>query len=86
MCYVAYLIYLSNSGAWHKPYQDNHRFKDLQDFGLITGNTAANVLIGGAGADILIGGVGNDKLSLGLNDNVIDNVNYVFGDGLDTVT
>jgi len=61
----------------------------------ITGNTAANVLIGGAGndilnggagADILIGGVGNDNLSLGLNDNAIDNVNYVLGDGVDTVT
>ena len=61
----------------------------------ITGNTAANVLIGGAGndilnggagADTLIGGVGNDNLSLGLNDNAIDNVNYVLGDGVDTVT
>ena len=61
----------------------------------ITGNTAANVLIGGAGndilnggagADILIGGVGNDNLSLGLNDNAIDNVNYVLGGGVDTVT
>jgi Ca2+-binding RTX toxin-like protein len=61
----------------------------------ITGNAANNILIGGAGvdtltgnagADTLIGGVGNDNLSLGLNDNAIDNVNYVLGDGVDTVT
>ena len=52
----------------------------------ITGNTVANTLNGGAGADTLIGGVGNDNLSLGLNDNAIDNVNYVLGDGVDTVT
>jgi Ca2+-binding RTX toxin-like protein len=61
---------------------------------IITGNTAANILTGGlgndtltgnAGADTLIGGGGNDSLYLGLNDNVVDNVNYVFGDGTDTV-
>ena len=52
----------------------------------ITGNTVANTLNGGAGADTLIGGVGNDNLSLGLNDNAIDNVNYVLGGGVDTVT
>ncbi|MCX5983875.1 MAG: DUF4347 domain-containing protein [Nostocales cyanobacterium LacPavin_0920_SED1_MAG_38_18] len=60
----------------------------------ITGNTAANVLTGGlgndtltgnAGADTLIGGLGNDSLYLGLNDNVVDNVNYVLGDATDTV-
>ncbi|MDB9535207.1 DUF4347 domain-containing protein [Dolichospermum planctonicum CS-1226] len=60
----------------------------------ITGNEAANVLTGGlgndtltgnAGADTLIGGVGSDSLYLGLNDNVVDNVNYVLGDGTDTV-
>jgi hypothetical protein len=61
---------------------------------IITGNAAANILTGGlgndtltgnAGADTLIGGLGNDSLYLGLNDNVVDNVNYVFGDGTDTV-
>ena len=60
----------------------------------ITGNTADNVLTGGlgndtltgnAGADTLIGGLGNDSLYLGLNDNVVDNVNYVLGDATDTV-
>ncbi|MBO1067209.1 MULTISPECIES: DUF4347 domain-containing protein [Nostocales] len=60
----------------------------------ITGNIAANILTGGdgndylnggAGADTLIGGIGNDDLYLGLNDNVVDNVNYAFGDGTDTV-
>ncbi|MDD1458344.1 cadherin domain-containing protein, partial [Dolichospermum sp. ST_sed7] len=60
----------------------------------ITGNTADNVLTGGlgndtltgnAGLDTLIGGKGNDSLYLGLNDNVVDNVNYVLGDGTDTV-
>ena len=60
----------------------------------ITGNTAANILTGGlgndtltgnAGADTLIGGKGNDSLYLGLNDNAVDNVNYVLGDGTDTV-
>ena len=60
----------------------------------ITGNTADNVLTGGlgndtltgnAGSDTLIGGKGNDSLYLGLNDNAVDNVNYVFGDGTDTV-
>ncbi|MDB9537592.1 DUF4347 domain-containing protein [Dolichospermum planctonicum CS-1226] len=60
----------------------------------ITGNAAANILTGGlgndtltgnAGADTLIGGVGNDSLYLGLNDNVVDNVNYTNGDGTDTV-
>jgi Ca2+-binding RTX toxin-like protein len=60
----------------------------------ITGNAAANILTGGlgndtltgnAGSDTLIGGKGNDSLYLGLNDNVVDNVNYVFGDGTDTV-
>jgi hypothetical protein len=61
---------------------------------IITGNAADNVLTGGlgndtltgnAGADTLIGGKGSDSLYLGLNDNVVDNVNYVFGDGTDTV-
>ncbi|MFN6232308.1 MAG: DUF4347 domain-containing protein [Dolichospermum sp.] len=52
---------------------------------IITGNVADNVLTGNAGADTLTGGVGNDSLYLGLNDNVVDNVNYVFGDGTDTV-
>ncbi|MBS3029212.1 MAG: DUF4347 domain-containing protein [Dolichospermum sp. DET50] len=60
----------------------------------ITGNTADNVLTGGlgndtltgnAGSDTLIGGFGNDSLYLGLNDNVVDNVNYVLGDATDTV-
>ena len=60
----------------------------------ITGNTADNVLTGdlgndtltgNAGSDTLIGGKGNDSLYLGLNDNVVDNVNYVLGDGTDTV-
>ena len=60
----------------------------------ITGNIAANILTGGdgndylnggTGADTLIGGIGNDSLYLGLNDNVVDNVNYAFGDGTDTV-
>ncbi|MDB9487705.1 calcium-binding protein, partial [Dolichospermum circinale CS-537/01] len=60
----------------------------------ITGNAAANILTGGlgndtltgnAGADTLIGGGGNDSLYLGLNDNAVDNVNYVLGDGTDTV-
>ena len=60
----------------------------------ITGNAADNILTGGlgndtltgnAGADTLIGGLGNDSLYLGLNDNVVDNVNYVLGDGTDTV-
>ena len=60
----------------------------------ITGNAAANILTGGlgndtltgnAGADTLIGGVGSDSLYLGLNDNVVDNVNYVLGHGTDTV-
>ncbi|MDD1458482.1 hypothetical protein MEN95_26990, partial [Dolichospermum sp. ST_sed7] len=32
-----------------------------------------------------IGGQGNDSLYLGLNDNVVDNVNYVLGDATDTV-
>ncbi|MDD1434821.1 hypothetical protein MEO42_27920, partial [Dolichospermum sp. ST_sed6] len=60
----------------------------------ITGNAAANVLTGGlgndilnggAGADTMIGGLGTDRLYLGLNDNAVDNVNYVLGDGTDTV-
>ncbi|GCL44268.1 DUF4347 domain-containing protein [Dolichospermum planctonicum] len=60
----------------------------------ITGNAAANILTGGlgndtltggAGADTLIGGGGSDSLYLGLNDNAVDNVNYVLGDGTDTV-
>jgi Ca2+-binding RTX toxin-like protein len=60
----------------------------------ITGNTGNNVLTGGlgndtltgnAGLDTLIGGKGNDSLYLGLNDNVVDNVNYVLGDATDTV-
>jgi Ca2+-binding RTX toxin-like protein len=60
----------------------------------ITGNEAANILTGGlgndtltgnAGADTLIGGLGNDSLYLGLNDNVVDNVNYVLGHGTDIV-
>ncbi|MBE9256247.1 cadherin domain-containing protein [Dolichospermum sp. LEGE 00246] len=60
----------------------------------ITGNIAANILTGGdgndylngvTGADTLIGGIGNDSLYLGLNDNVVDNVNYAFGDGTDTI-
>ncbi|MDB9449748.1 DUF4347 domain-containing protein [Dolichospermum circinale] len=61
---------------------------------IITGNTGNNVLTGGlgndtltgnAGSDTLIGGLGNDSLYLGLNDNVVDNVNYVLGDATDTV-
>jgi len=32
-----------------------------------------------------IGGFGNDTLYLGLNDNAVDNVNYVLGDATDTV-
>jgi hypothetical protein len=52
---------------------------------ILIGNIGNNVLNGGAGADTLIGGKGNDSLYLGLNDNVVDDVNYVFGDGTDTV-
>ncbi|MBD2141411.1 DUF4347 domain-containing protein [Anabaena sp. FACHB-1250] len=51
----------------------------------ITGNTGNNVLTGGAGADTLIGGGGSDSLYLGLNDNAVDNVNYVLGHGTDIV-
>jgi RHS repeat-associated protein len=60
----------------------------------IIGNAAANVLTGGlgndtlnggAGADTMIGGLGTDRLYLGLNDNAVDNVNYVLGDATDTV-
>ena len=51
----------------------------------ITGNTGNNILTGNAGADTLTGGVGNDSLYLGLNDNVVDNVNYVLGHGTDIV-
>jgi hypothetical protein len=60
----------------------------------LTGNAAANILTGGlgndtlnagAGADTIIGGLGNDNLYLGLNDNAVDNVNYVLGDATDTV-
>ncbi|MFN7282376.1 MAG: calcium-binding protein, partial [Dolichospermum sp.] len=59
----------------------------------ITGNAADNILTGGlgndtltgnAGADTLIGGLGNDSLYLG-SDTAVDNVNYVLGDGTDTV-
>ncbi|MCW9683189.1 calcium-binding protein, partial [Dolichospermum planctonicum UHCC 0167] len=59
----------------------------------ITGNAADNVLTGGlgndtftggVGADTLIGGVGTDSLYLG-SDTAVDNVNYLFGDGTDTV-
>jgi hypothetical protein len=50
----------------------------------ITGNAADNVLTGNAGADTLIGGFGNDSLYLG-SDTAVDNVNYVLGDGTDTV-
>ena len=52
---------------------------------IITGNTGNNVLTGGAGADTLIGGGGSDSLYLGLNDNAVDNVNYVLGHGTDIV-
>jgi D-arabinose 1-dehydrogenase-like Zn-dependent alcohol dehydrogenase len=61
---------------------------------IITGNAANNQLTGGlgndtltgnAGADTLTGGFGNDSLYLGLNDNAVDNVNYVLGDAKDTV-
>jgi Ca2+-binding RTX toxin-like protein len=52
---------------------------------ILIGNIGNNVLNGGAGADTLIGGKGNDSLYLGLNDNVVDNVNYTNGDGTDTV-
>jgi len=61
---------------------------------VITGNSANNTLNGGAGndtldggagTDTLIGGLGNDSLYLGLNDTAVDNVNYVLGDGTDTV-
>ncbi|MFM6278733.1 MAG: calcium-binding protein, partial [Dolichospermum sp.] len=59
----------------------------------ITGNTGNNVLTGGlgndtlnggTGADTFVGGVGDDKLYLG-SDTTVDNVNYVLGDGRDTV-
>ncbi|MBD2626098.1 peptidylprolyl isomerase [Trichormus variabilis] len=51
----------------------------------LSGGAGNDTLNGGAGADTLIGGVGNDILYLGLNDNAVDNVNYVFGHGADTV-
>jgi Ca2+-binding RTX toxin-like protein len=51
----------------------------------LTGNLGNDTLNGGAGADTLIGGFGNDTLYLGLNDNAVDNVNYVLGDATDTV-
>jgi Ca2+-binding RTX toxin-like protein len=51
----------------------------------LTGGAGNDILNGGFGADILIGGVGNDSLYLGLNDNAVDNVKYIFGDGADTV-
>jgi len=46
---------------------------------------ANNILNGGLGADTLIGGTGNDNLYLGLNDAVVDIVNYASGDGADTI-
>ena len=52
---------------------------------LLTGNLGNDTLNGGAGADTMIGGLGTDRLYLGLNDNAVDNVNYVLGDGTDTV-
>ncbi|MDB9491313.1 hypothetical protein PN478_12375 [Dolichospermum circinale CS-534/05] len=51
----------------------------------IKAGTGNDYLIGGLGNDTMIGGVGSDTLYLGLNDNVVDNVNYVLGDGTDTV-
>jgi Ca2+-binding RTX toxin-like protein len=52
---------------------------------LLTGGLGNDTLNGGAGADTMIGGLGTDRLYLGLNDNAVDNVNYVLGDGTDTV-
>ncbi|MBD2141308.1 calcium-binding protein, partial [Anabaena sp. FACHB-1250] len=52
---------------------------------VLTGDLGNDILNGGAGADTMIGGVGTDRLYLGLNDNAVDNVNYVLGDGTDTV-
>ncbi|MBD2569574.1 hypothetical protein H6G59_17080 [Anabaena lutea FACHB-196] len=51
----------------------------------LSGGAGNDTLNGGVGADILIGGVGNDILYLGLNDNAVDNVNYISGNGTDTV-
>ncbi|GCL41287.1 DUF4347 domain-containing protein [Dolichospermum planctonicum] len=50
----------------------------------LVGNDGNNFLYGGTGADTFVGGLGNDTLYLG-NDNAVDNVNYVLGDGTDTV-
>ncbi|MBD2443154.1 DUF4347 domain-containing protein [Dolichospermum sp. FACHB-1091] len=50
-----------------------------------TGNDLNNIITGNAAANILTGGFGNDSLYLGLNDNAVDNVNYVLGDATDTV-
>ncbi|GCL41751.1 cadherin domain-containing protein [Dolichospermum planctonicum] len=50
-----------------------------------TGNDLDNSITGNAAANILRGGFGNDTLYLGLNDNAVDNVNYVLGDATDTV-
>jgi Ca2+-binding RTX toxin-like protein len=50
-----------------------------------TGNDLDNSITGNAAANILTGGFGNDTLYLGLNDNAVDNVNYVLGDATDTV-
>ncbi|MDD1469675.1 cadherin domain-containing protein, partial [Dolichospermum sp. ST_sed5] len=72
----------------------NNRITGNTGNNLLNGGAGADTLLGGlgndtltgnAGSDTFIGGFGNDSLSLGLNDNVVDNVNYVLGDGTDTV-
>ena len=50
-----------------------------------TGNDLNNIITGNAAANTLNGGFGNDDLYLGLNDNAVDNVNYVLGGATDTV-
>ncbi|MFN6156548.1 MAG: DUF4347 domain-containing protein [Dolichospermum sp.] len=90
---VGNYAYVANGGG----YGDGYTYSGLKIIDLnnsITGNTGNNILTGGlgndtltgnAGADTLIGGFGNDSLYLGLNDNAVDNVNYVLGDATDTV-
>ncbi|MFM6005777.1 MAG: hypothetical protein ACKPA7_19130, partial [Sphaerospermopsis kisseleviana] len=50
----------------------------------IIGNAGVNTLTGGTGADTLTGGLSNDSLYVGA-DTLVDVVNYVLGDGVDTV-
>ncbi|MFM6753982.1 MAG: cadherin domain-containing protein, partial [Dolichospermum sp.] len=50
----------------------------------LTGTDGNDWIKGGSGTDNLSGGKGNDSLYLG-SDTAVDNVNYVLGDGRDTV-